>query len=58
MLLNHAFWVVVFLGIVVIREWKKRRWISLAGAGLIFLFFTEPPKAIIYYWKSNKVEIK
>jgi hypothetical protein len=51
MLLNPAFWVVVFLGIAVFREWKRRRWISLAGAGLIFLFFTGPPKLIICYWK-------
>ncbi len=51
MLLNPAFWVVLFLGITVFREWKKRRWISLVGAGLIFLFFTEPSKQIIFYWK-------
>ncbi len=51
MLLNPAFWVVMFLGIIVYREWHKRRWISLVGTGLIFLFFTEPPKQIIYYWK-------
>ena len=49
--LNPAFWVVVFVGIAVFREWKRRRWISLAGAGLIFLFFTDPPKQIIYSWK-------
>ncbi|WP_158860046.1 YdcF family protein [Lunatibacter salilacus] len=51
MLLNPAFWVVLFLGITVFREWKKRRWISLVGAGLIFLFFTGPPKQIIFYWE-------
>lgn len=51
MLLNPAFWVVLFLGIAVLRDWKRKRWISLVGAGLIFLFFTGPPKAIIYYWE-------
>ncbi|WP_198675466.1 hypothetical protein [Pleomorphovibrio marinus] len=51
MLLNPAFWVGMFLGIAVFREWRKRHWISLVGAGLIFLFFTEPPKQIIYYWE-------
>jgi uncharacterized SAM-binding protein YcdF (DUF218 family) len=51
MLLNPAFWVVLFLGIAIFREWKRRRWISLVGTGLIFLFFTGPPKAIIYYWE-------
>ena len=49
--LNPAFWVVVFLGIAVFREWKRRRWISLVGIGLIFLFFMGPPKAIIHYWE-------
>lgn len=53
MLLNPAFWVVMFIGTVVFREWGKRRWISLVGIGLIFLFFTEPPKAIIYYWERG-----
>ena len=51
MLLNPAFWLVLFLAVIVIREWKKRLWISLVGIGLVFLFFTEPPKQIIFYWE-------
>lgn len=50
-LLNPAFWVVLFLGIAVFRAWKRRRLISLVGIGLIFLFFSDPPKQIIYYWE-------
>jgi uncharacterized SAM-binding protein YcdF (DUF218 family) len=48
---NPAFWLVLFLAGIVFRERKKRRLISLAGAGLIFLFFTDPPKQIIYHWE-------
>ena len=51
MLLNPAFWIVVFLAGIAIREWNKRRWISLVSTGLIFLFFTGPPKQIIHYWE-------
>jgi uncharacterized SAM-binding protein YcdF (DUF218 family) len=51
LLLNPAFWVVLFLAGIVYREWHNRRWISWVGTGLIFLFFTDPPRQIIHYWE-------
>jgi len=50
-LLNPACWIVAFIGVVIFREWEKRRWISWVGTGLIFLFFTGPPIQIIYHWE-------